>query len=83
MAFLRRNAMGNKSMWVERLKKKVCWPIVLSVSVLLVGLFTEKTYSSGVPEEPILRIEMGMHSAWITCIAVDPQNRSSVSKHFT
>jgi len=49
--------------------------IFLFVLGLIVLISPEKAYSSGVPEEPILRMEMGMHSVWITSIAVDPQNR--------
>jgi len=38
-----------------------------------------RVYSSGVPEEPMLRMEMGMHSAWITSIGIDPQNQFIVT----
>jgi WD40 repeat protein len=79
MAFGGRNMKGNESMWVERLKKKVCWLVVLSISVLLVWFSTEKAYSSRVSEEPILRMEMGMHSTWIKCIAVDAKNEFVVT----
>ena len=48
---------------------------ILFVSILLALIFTGRAHSSGVPEEPILRMEMGMHSVWITCIAVDAQNQ--------
>jgi len=52
---------------------------VLSISIFLLLISTGRIHSSGVREEPILRMEMGMHSAWITCIAVDPQNRFIVT----
>ena len=66
-------------MWVKRLKKGVSWPVILTVSVLLVGFSTEKTYSSGVHEEPILRMEMGMHTSVITSIAGDAQDQFLVT----
>jgi len=47
---------------------------VLFISIFLLLIFTERGYSSGVAEEPILRMEMGMHSTWIKCIAVDAKN---------
>jgi WD40 repeat protein len=52
---------------------------LLFISIFLLLIFTGRIHSSGVPEEPMLRMEMGMHSAWITCIAVDPQNRFIVT----
>jgi len=52
---------------------------LLFISIFLLLIFTGRIHSSGVPEEPILRMEMGMHSAWITCIAVDAQNQFIVT----
>jgi WD40 repeat protein len=52
---------------------------LLFISIFLLLIFTGSIHSSGVPEEPMLRMEMGMHSAWITCIAVDPKNRFIVT----
>jgi WD40 repeat protein len=53
--------------------------IALSISISLLLILTGRIHSSGVPEEPFLRMEMGMHSAWITCIAVDATNRFIVT----
>jgi WD40 repeat protein len=53
--------------------------IALSISIFLLLILTGRIHSSGVPEEPFLRMEMGMHSAWITCIAVDSQNQFIVT----
>ncbi len=47
--------------------------------MLSVLLFNEKTLPSEIPKEPFLRIEMGMHSTIISCIAVDAQNRFMVT----
>jgi WD40 repeat protein len=55
--------------------RKTYWSMVLLVLALFTLLFTSRINSSGIPNDPILRMEMGMHSAWITCIAVDPENR--------
>jgi len=52
---------------------------LLFISIFLLLIFTGRIHSSGVPEEPFLRMEMGMHSAWITCIAVDAQNQFVVT----
>jgi WD40 repeat protein len=49
--------------------------IVLFISIFLLLIFTGRIHSSGVPEEPILRMEIGMHSAWITSIGIDAQNQ--------
>ena len=62
---------------VMRKVYRISWvPFVL---VLFVLLFGGRAYSSGVPEEPILRIEMGMHSSFIRCVGVDVQNRFIVT----
>ena len=52
---------------------------LLFISIFLLLIFTGRIHSSGVPEEPILRMEMGMHSSWITSIAVDAQNQFIVT----
>jgi WD40 repeat protein len=52
---------------------------VLFISIFLLLIFTGRIHSSGVPEEPILRMEIGMHSAWITSIGVDAQNQFIVT----
>jgi len=52
---------------------------VLFISIFLLLIFTGRGYSSGVAEEPILRMEMGMHSTWIKCIAVDAKNEFLVT----
>jgi WD40 repeat protein len=48
---------------------------ILLISILLVLGFTGGGHSSEVSKEPILRMEISIHSAWITCIAVDAQNQ--------
>ena len=52
---------------------------VLFISIFLLLIFTGGGYSSGIAEEPILRMEMGMHSTWIKCIAVDAKNEFVVT----
>jgi WD40 repeat protein len=52
---------------------------ILFISVFLVLILGVRIHSSGVPEEPILRMEIVMHSAWITSIAVDAQNEFIVT----
>ena len=52
---------------------------LLFIQIFLLLIFTGEAFSSEIPNEPILRMEMGMHSAWITCMAVDPQNRFIVT----
>jgi WD40 repeat protein len=52
---------------------------VLSISMLFVLILVGKVYSSEVPKEPILRIEMGMHTSMITGIGVDAQNQFVVT----
>jgi WD40 repeat protein len=52
---------------------------VLSISMLLVLISTGRGHSSGVPEEPVLRIEMGMHTSRITGIGIDAQNQFIVT----
>ncbi|MGA3193279.1 MAG: caspase family protein [Candidatus Bathyarchaeia archaeon] len=52
---------------------------VVSISMLFTLVLAGRVYSSGVPEEPMLRMEMGMHSAWITSIGIDPQNQFIVT----
>ena len=59
--------------------RKTSWSGVLFVLALFALLLPGKGHSSEISEEPILRMEMGMHSAWITCIAVDAQDRSIVT----
>jgi WD40 repeat protein len=41
--------------------------------------FTGKLHSSEIPKEPILRMEMGMHSSWIRGIGIDAQNQFVVT----
>ena len=69
----------NGSMRVGATMRKTYRFMVLFVLALIVTILTERAYSSGVPEEPILRMEMGMHSTVIPCIAVDAQNRFIVT----
>jgi WD40 repeat protein len=52
---------------------------VLFISMLLVLISTGRGHSSGVPEEPMLRMEIGMHSAWMTSIGVDAKNQFIVT----
>ena len=59
--------------------KKAYWSMVLIVLVLIVLALTERVYSSGVSQEPFLRIEMGMHTSIITGIGVDAQNQFIVT----
>jgi WD40 repeat protein len=59
--------------------KKRYWSIALSVLALTATFFTEGVYSSGAPEDPFLRIEMGMHSSIISSIATDAQNQFIVT----
>jgi WD40 repeat protein len=59
--------------------RKTTWSVGLCVSVLFILLFTSSVHSSRVPEEPILRMEMGMHSSWITSIGIDAQNQFFVT----
>jgi len=51
----------------------------LFISIFLLLIFTGDVYSSRVLEEPVLRMEMGMHSTWIKCIAVDAKNEFVVT----
>jgi len=53
--------------------------MVLFVLVVVGAVLTEGAYSSGDPEEPMLRVEMGMHSSIITSLAVDAQNQFIVT----
>ena len=53
--------------------------LVVSISMLFTLVLACRVYSFGVPEEPMLRMEMGMHSAWITSIGIDPQNQFIVT----
>jgi WD40 repeat protein len=53
--------------------------IALSISIFLLLILTGRIHSSGVSEKPFLRMEMGMHSTWINCIAVDASNRFIVT----
>jgi len=59
--------------------RKTDWSVALFVLVLFTLLFISRVHSSGIPNDPILRIEMGMHSTFISCIAVDAQNRFMVT----
>src|SRR4030043_2479070 len=59
--------------------RKTYWSVALLVLVLFVLFFTGRSYSSEVPKEPILRMEMGMHSSIISNIAVDTQNQFIVT----
>jgi WD40 repeat protein len=52
---------------------------LLSISMLFILIFTGRIHSSGVPEEPILRMEIGMHSTWVTSIGVDAKNQFIVT----
>jgi WD40 repeat protein len=51
----------------------------LFISIFILLIFAVGAYSSGVPDEPILRIEMEMHSSVISSIAVDAQNKFIVT----
>ncbi len=52
---------------------------ILFVSILFLLVFTGRIHSSGVPEAPMLRMEMGMHTSVITSIGVDAQNQFVVT----
>jgi WD40 repeat protein len=52
---------------------------VLSISIFLLLIFTDRIHSSRVPEEPMLRIEMGMHTSRIMSIGIDAQNQFIVT----
>ena len=66
-------------MWVGVTMRKTYWSTVLFALALMGSILTERANSTGVPEEPILRIEMGMHSSIISSIAVDAQNQFIVT----
>jgi WD40 repeat protein len=51
----------------------------LSISMLLVMVFTGRGHASEVPKEPILCTETGMHTAPIPRIAIDAQNQFLVT----
>ena len=59
--------------------RKTYWSKVLFVFVLFVLFFTSRSHSSGISNEPFLRIEMGMHTSMITGIGVDAQNQFIVT----
>ncbi|MCJ7784871.1 MAG: hypothetical protein MUP41_13140, partial [Desulfobacterales bacterium] len=59
--------------------RKTYWSVALFVLALIVTILTERAYSSVVPKEPIVRMEMGMHSSIIPSIAVDAQNQFVVT----
>jgi WD40 repeat protein len=59
--------------------RKTYWSMVLLALALMILILTEGGYSAGVPEEPFLRIEMGMHSSIISSIAKDAQNQFIVT----
>ena len=59
--------------------RKTYWSMVPLVFVLIVAIFAESAYSSGVSQGHFLRIEMGMHSSIITSLAVDAQNQFIVT----
>jgi WD40 repeat protein len=40
----------------------------------MVSICTEKAYPSGVPQEPILRLDVGTHNAGVWSLALDPSN---------
>src|SRR4030042_4649661 len=69
----------NNSFEVGVVTEKTYWSVALLVLVLFVLFFTGRSYSSEVPKEPILRMEMGMHSSIISSIAVDAQNQFIVT----
>jgi WD40 repeat protein len=52
---------------------------LLSISMLFLLILTGELHSSGISNEPILRMEMGMHSSIISSIAVDAQNQFIVT----
>ena len=53
--------------------------MVLFVLVLFVLLSNGRLNSFEVPKEPILRMEIGMHTAWISSIGIDVQNQFIVT----
>ena len=69
----------NNSTEVGIAMRKISWPIILFVLALIALILNERAYSSGAPEEPVLRLEIGMHSAWITSIGVDTENKFIVT----
>ena len=52
---------------------------LLFISILLLLIFTGRIQSSGVPGDPILRMEIGMHSTWVTSIGIDAKNQFIVT----
>ncbi len=66
-------------MWISVLKRRINWSVLLLIPILSVFLFDQKTFSSEVPKEPFLRIEMGMHTSIITSIGVDAKNQFIVT----
>jgi WD40 repeat protein len=48
--------------------------VILFVLSLMVSICTEKAYPSGVPQEPILRLDVGTHNAGVWSLALDPSN---------
>ena len=69
----------NNSFEVGVVTEKTYWSVALFVLALFTLLFTSRVHSSGIPNDPILRMEMGMHSAWITSIGIDAQNQFIVT----
>ena len=66
-------------MRVGVVKRKTYWSVALFVLALFTLLFTSRVHSSGISNEPFLRIEMGMHTSMITGIGVDAQNQFIVT----
>jgi WD40 repeat protein len=59
--------------------RKTYWPGILFVLALMVSIYSEGAYSSGVSQEPILRLDVGTHNAGVWNLALDPSNRVLVT----
>src|SRR4030042_1374156 len=69
----------NNSFEVGVVTEKTDWSVALFVLTLFTLLFTSRVHSSGILNDPLLRMEMGMHSVWITSIGIDVQNQFIVT----
>jgi WD40 repeat protein len=69
----------NSFMWIRVLKRRINWSVLLAILILSVFLFDQKTLSSEIPKEPILCIEMDMHTSFISSIGIDAKNQFIVT----
>ena len=69
----------SSSMSIKALKRSINCSVLLLISMLSVLLFNERTLPSEIPKEPFLRIEMGMHTSFISSIGIDAKNQFIVT----